>query len=76
VALIAWLLGAAASGPSGWALSSVVIRTVLSSNPTYEYSYWGLLAWLAVVVVIGVISSLAPAQRAALLTVRETLDYE
>ncbi len=76
VALIAWVLGAAASGPSGWALSGVVIRTVLSSDPTYEYSYWGLLAWLAVVVVIGVVSSLAPAQRAALLTVRETLDYE
>lgn len=76
VALIAWVLGAAASGPSGWALSSAVIRAVLSSNPTYEYSYLGLLVWLGVVAAIGVVSSLAPAQKAALLTVRETLDYE
>ena len=76
VGLISWVMGAFLSGPSGQALASAVINAVLQSKANYRYSFAGLLIWLVIVVLIGVFSSLAPAQRAALLRVREVLDYE
>ena len=76
VALIAWVLGAFISGPSGLALANAVIQAVLSAEASYQYSVLGLFVWLAVVILIGVVSSLAPAENAVQLTVREVLDYE
>jgi putative ABC transport system permease protein len=76
VGLISWVLGAFLSGPSGHALASAVINAVLQAKPNYHYSFSGMFIWLVIVILIGVFSSLAPAQRAALLRVREVLDYE
>lgn len=76
VGLLSWVLGAILSGPSGRALSGAVIDAVMSANLSFRYSFMGLLLWLLVVVFIGILASVAPAQRAARLTVREVLDYE
>ncbi len=76
VGILSWVLGAILSGPSGLALSGAVIDAVMSANLSFRYSFFGLLLWLLVVVLIGVLASVAPAQRAARLTVREVLDYE
>jgi len=76
VALISWALGAFLSGPSGRALAGAVINAVLKADLSYKYSVSGLFIWLGIVVLIGVVSSLAPAQNAARLRVREVLDYE
>lgn len=76
VGFLSWIFGALLSGPSGRALSAAVVDVVLSANLSFRYSFLGLLLWLIVVVCIGVLGSLAPAQSAARLTVREVLDYE
>lgn len=76
VALLSWLAGAFLSGPSGLALAAAVIGAVLQASPSYRYSLTGLFAWLALVVLIGVVASLAPALNASRLKVREVLDYE
>jgi putative ABC transport system permease protein len=76
VGILSWIFGAILSGPSGRALSGAVIDAVMSANLSFRYSFQGLLLWLVVVVLIGVLASVAPAQRAARLTVREVLDYE
>lgn len=76
VGILSWILGAMLSGPSGLALSGAVIDAVMSANLSFRYSFLGLLLWLLVVVLIGVLASVAPAERAARLTVREVLDYE
>jgi putative ABC transport system permease protein len=76
VGLISWALAAFLSGPSGRALAGAVINAVLEADLSYSYSVPGLLIWLGIVVLIGVFSSLAPAQNAARLKVREVLDYE
>jgi putative ABC transport system permease protein len=76
VGVLSWIMGAILSGPSGRALSGAVIDAVMSANLSFRYSFLGLLLWLVVVVLIGVLASVAPAQRAARLTVREVLDYE
>lgn len=76
VGLLSWVLGAALSGPVGRGLSAAVIQAVMQSNLGFRYSFVGLFLWLLVVGLIGVGASLAPARRAARLTVREVLDYE
>lgn len=76
VGLISWVLAAGLSYPVGLVLAGAVVRIVMETDLVYEYSVMGLLVWLAIVVVIGIISSWAPARRAELLTVREVLDYE
>lgn len=76
VGLLSWILGAMLSEPAGRALSGAVVQAVMRANLSFKYSFAGLLLWLIVVGLIGVIASLAPARRAAQLTVREVLDYE
>jgi len=76
VGLISWVLGALLSGPSGRALAGAVVNAVMQTDLSYSYSFAGLLLWLVVIGFIAVFSSLAPARRAARLTVREVLDYE
>ena len=76
VALISWLLSALVSYPIGRLLAEVLIRTSFGTQASFNYSPWGLLIWMAVVTLIGVFASLAPARNAARLTVREVLNYE
>jgi putative ABC transport system permease protein len=76
IGLVSWLLGAVLSGPSGFALASAVVEAVLQTSLSYKYSFVGLGIWLLLIILIGVISSLAPARNAVALTVREVLDYE
>jgi putative ABC transport system permease protein len=76
IALISWLLVSLISGPTGAALASAVLFAVLKTQLTFQFSHFGLIIWMAIVVVIGVITSLSPAQKAVALTVREVLDYE
>jgi len=76
VSLLSWVLGALASAPISPALAAVVIYAILKTDLNFRYSFPGLLIWLVIVLLIGVLSSLAPARRAARLRVREVLDYE
>jgi putative ABC transport system permease protein len=76
VGLISWLLAVAGSWPIGLALSDVVASTVLNAHADYLFSLRGMWMWLALVLVIATAASLAPAQRASKLTVREVLAYE
>jgi putative ABC transport system permease protein len=76
IAILSWVLVTLISGPSSASLAGAVIYTVLKTNLTFRYSFAGLGLWLLIVVIIGIFSSLAPAQNAVSLTVREVLDYE
>ena len=76
VGVLSWMVSALLSAPAGMALSAAVILAVLKTAPNFQYSFSGLFIWLAIVVLIGVLASLTPAQRAVLLRVREVLDYE
>jgi len=76
VSLLSWVFGALISAPVSPALAAIVIYAILNTKLNFRYSFEGLLIWLAIVVVIGILSSLAPARRAARLRVREVLDYE
>ncbi|MBN1120694.1 MAG: ABC transporter permease [Anaerolineae bacterium] len=76
VGLISWLLGAILSAPTGFVLGSAVVNALFQTDLAYKYSFIGLGIWLVIIILIGVLASLAPARNAVLLTVREVLDYE
>jgi putative ABC transport system permease protein len=76
VSFVSWVMGAITSAISSPILAAVVIYAVLETQMNFRYSLIGLLLWFCVILLIGVFSSLLPARRAALLQVREVLDYE
>ncbi|MGB9669267.1 MAG: ABC transporter permease, partial [Anaerolineales bacterium] len=76
VSIVSGLLGGITSLFSSPILAGVVIYAVLKTGMNFRYSFWGLIIWFCVVLVIGTFASLIPARRAALLQVREVLDYE
>lgn len=73
---ISWLLGTLLSYPLGAGLSGAVGLAIMQSKIVFEYSVQGAVIWLGLILVITVLASLAPAQRASQLTVREVLAYE
>ena len=51
-------------------------RIGVEGQANFQYSVMGVIIWLAIIVVIGILSSLGPARNAVSLSVREVLDYE
>jgi putative ABC transport system permease protein len=76
VGLISWAFATLLSAPVGRLLAGAVVESVLRAQTNFQYSVIGVIIWLAIVVVIGILSSLGPASRAVSLSVREVLDYE
>jgi len=76
VALISWAFSAAASIPFGAGLANAVSVSIMQATLAFKFSTAGMLIWLTLVLVIGAVASVAPAQRASRLTVREVLAYE
>jgi putative ABC transport system permease protein len=76
IGLLAWGIGAGLSLPLSKLISDqlgdVFVQRPLAFSPSLE----GFAMWLAVVLVLSVLGSLAPAWRAARMAVREVLAYE
>jgi putative ABC transport system permease protein len=76
VGLMSWVFATLLSAPVGRVLAGAVVESVLKAQTNFQYSVIGVIVWLAIVVVIGIVSSLGPARNAVRLSVREVLDYE
>jgi putative ABC transport system permease protein len=76
VGLLGWALSAVISLPFGYLLTQVVSRAMFGAGVVYYIDPTGIWMWAVLVQVIAALSSLAPAQHAARLTVREVLAYE
>ncbi|MCS6908635.1 MAG: ABC transporter permease, partial [Anaerolineales bacterium] len=76
VSLVSWVMGAITSAVSSPVLAAVVVYAVLETQMNFRYSVVGLFLWFGVILMIGALSSLLPARRAASLQVREVLEYE
>ncbi|MBI5230843.1 MAG: ABC transporter permease [Coriobacteriales bacterium] len=75
VALMAWAIGAVVS----WPLSVFLVNALgvaMSLPLSYAFSYVGVLAWLAGVVLIAVLASIVPAWNASRVSVRDAIAYE
>jgi putative ABC transport system permease protein len=76
ICVISTLIGVLVSTPFGVILSDLIGNSLLARRLTYNFPLDGLIMWSVIVGVLGVIASLAPAQTAIQLTVRDTLAYE
>lgn len=75
VGLMAWGLGALLSWPlSVWLVSA--LGTAMNLPLSYEFSWWGVGVWLALVVAISAVASLLPAWRASMVSIRDAIAYE
>jgi putative ABC transport system permease protein len=76
IGLISVLLGALLAIPLSKVLVDVLGIVMMGEPLDYAYSVPGVLIWLALAVVLGAVSSVLPARRAAQISVREALAYE
>jgi len=76
IGLTSWVLGVFLALPLGRGLSNAVGMAVFSDTIRFDYSAAGAVVWLVLALIIGTVASIAPAQRASNLTVREVLAYE
>jgi ABC-type lipoprotein release transport system permease subunit len=57
-------------------LAAVIWKTLLESDLPLNITPVGILLWLALVVILSVVASAAPAHNTARLTINEVLAYE
>jgi len=75
IALMAWGIGAVLSYPFSIWLTRA-LGTAMSMPLSYVFSWWGIGAWFAAVVIIAVFASLLPAWRASQVSIRDAIAYE
>lgn len=76
IGLISWLLSVAAAMALSAPVSQVVGVAFLGAPLSLAYAPAGVVLWLALMLLLAVVASLAPAWRAARLTIRAVLAYE
>ena len=76
ISLVSAMIGLLASVPLGIWLCNQLGPRVLYHPLPFLFSWLGAAGWLGVVAVIAVMASLAPAQSAARMTIRETLTFD
>lgn len=76
IGLITWALAIGLSFPISSLLATVIGTTLLQSTLPLDFTPVGILLWLALVIILAVIASAAPARNAARLTINEVLAYE
>ncbi len=76
IGFLSWVLASLIALPVSLLLCYIVGHAFFQAALAYSFSFWGVLIWLALAIVLSAVSSLLPARRAARLTVREVLAYE
>ena len=76
IALLSWAMGFVLSFPAARLISAQIGIALLDMPLSYTYSMGAAVFWLGVLLLLAVVASLGPAQRAVRLTVREVLAYE
>ena len=76
IGLASWVVAAALAGPLSKALGNLVTGLMFRSDLDFRFDSVGLVAWLALVLLLTAAASLVPAWRASKTSVREALEYE
>jgi ABC-type lipoprotein release transport system permease subunit len=76
IGLLSWALAALAAWPIGRIVGETLVKAMFRSDVESAFDPAGLLAWLALAVVLGAGASLLPAAHASRRPVREAIGYE
>jgi putative ABC transport system permease protein len=75
IGVMSWVLGALLTYPLSLGLVEI-LEAAITIPLTYEFSWSGVAAWLAIVAAISAVASLLPAHRASQVSVRDAISYE
>jgi len=75
VGALAWGIGAILAYPLSYGLV-VALESTIGVPLSYAFSWLGVLAWLALMLAISALASIAPAFRASQVSVRDAIAYE
>jgi putative ABC transport system permease protein len=73
---LSWLAALVLSAPASLVFGQIMGEIMIETPLDFMINGWAPFAWLAVVVTLAGLASVAPARRAAGLTVRDTLAYQ
>jgi putative ABC transport system permease protein len=76
VGLLSFLVALPLSYPATLLFGSILGQVIFKQSLTYAPTVQGPLIWLALVMLVSTIASIAPAQRASQISIREALAYE
>lgn len=76
IGVTSWAIAAALALPFSSILVGAVGEVLIRAPMRMIFSLSGMVLWLAIVTAVAAVASLAPAQRAARITVRDALAYE
>ena len=76
IGLITWFLAIFLSYPISKALLDIIGQAMAGSTFALIVTPFGVVLWLAAVIVLSIIASVMPARNAARLTINEVLAYE
>lgn len=76
LAVLSWIFAIAVSMPATWLMDRATGTIFIKTPVEFLISPRGVFTWLALVVLLGAISSFYPAWRAKRIPVREALSYE
>ncbi len=74
--MLSWLIAVPVSFAFAPLFSMAIGHAMFGVNLDYQYNYEMAVAWLVVVLVIGVLASILPARNATRVSVRQSLAYE
>lgn len=76
IGILSWLIAVVLAFPISYLMSYIINMSIFGVTGEYSFTVNGFIIWLGIVILLSVVASLVPANKAAKLTIREVLAYE
>ena len=76
IGMLSWLIAVVLAFPISYLMSYIINMSIFGVTGEYSFTVNGFIIWLGIVILLSLVASLVPANKAAKLTIREALAYE
>jgi putative ABC transport system permease protein len=76
IGMLSWLIAVVLAFPISYLMSYIINMSIFGVTGEYSFTVNGFIIWLSIVILLSLVASLVPANKAAKLTIREALAYE
>lgn len=76
IGMLSWLIAVVLAFPISYLMSYIINISIFGVTGEFSFTVNGFIIWLGIVILLSVVASLVPANKAAKLTIREVLAYE
>jgi putative ABC transport system permease protein len=74
--VLSWLIAVPLGIPAAYYMTTVVLSQLFGDTLLYQFTPTGILLWLGIIIVLGIVASWLPARNATRVSVRESLAYQ